>query len=241
MSRESAFQAGKPIRGGVPICFPWFGPSASDREAPAHGFARLCGWTLVSAREHADETIVVELELAGRDLARVWPHEFRLVHRVSIGSVLRMDLEVFNTGAQPFTFEEALHTYFDVDDVSRVTVSGLQNTEYLDKVAGFRRSRQGAESIRFAGETDRIYLDTQAACVIEDPGRRRRITVRKSGSDATVVWNPWVDKARAMADFGDEEWRNMLCVETCNVNVHARTLAPGASHTMTAIIEAQDE
>ena len=148
-----------------------------------------------------------------------------------------MALEVTNPGPDAFTFEEALHTYFAVRDVRNVTVTGLERTDYLDKVTGFDRKTQGSDPIRFTGETDRVYLNTTADCVIDDPGARRRIAIRKTGSDATVVWNPWIAKARAMPDFGDDEWPEMVCVETCNVNVHARTLAPGASHTMTAIIE----
>jgi glucose-6-phosphate 1-epimerase len=242
MSGKSYFEAGKPLRGGVPICFPWFGPNASDPKAPGHGFARLRDWTLIEATEAPDGAVTLALELAGSDdrpLSLLWPHAFRAIHRITVGSTLTMALEVTNTGADAFSFEEALHTYFAVHDVREVTITGLEHTEYLDKVAGFARKNQGSDPIRFTGETDRVYLKTTTDCVINDPGARRRIAIRKTGSDTSVVWNPWIDKARAMPDFGDDEWPAMLCVETCNVNVHARTLAPGASHTMTAIVEVQ--
>jgi glucose-6-phosphate 1-epimerase len=134
-------------------------------------------------------------------------------------------------------FEEALHTYFSVEDVRDIDIRGLEGTDYLDKVDGMVKKTQGAAPIRFNGETDRIYLNTQATCTIHDPGRQRRILVRKSGSDSTVVWNPWVEKAGAMTDFGDLEWPEMVCVETCNVNAHAVTLAAGTSHVMRATIE----
>jgi glucose-6-phosphate 1-epimerase len=238
-SRESMFEPGRPIRGGVPICFPWFGPHPADASAPAHGFARLQPWRLVDAREDAAGTVALAMELAGEGVPQ-WPHRFRVIHRMTFGAVLRMDLEVHNEGADAFTFEEALHTYFSVDDVRTVTVTGLEGAEYLDKVAGSRRSRQGDEALRVTGETDRVYLDTRADCIIQDQVARRQISVSKTGSDATVIWNPWIDKSRAMPDFGDDEWPEMLCVETCNVNVHARTLAPGASHTMTAIVAVQE-
>jgi glucose-6-phosphate 1-epimerase len=245
MSGGSYFETGKPLRGGVPICFPWFGPHASNPKAPGHGFGRLRQWSLIEAVEAADGTVTVALELASdpgseRPLSALWPHAFRAIHRITIGSTLTMALEVTNPGAAAFTFEEALHTYFAVRDVREVTVTGLEQTDYLDKVTGFDRKTQGVDPIRFTGETDRIYLDTTAECVIHDPGMRRRIAINKSGSDATVVWNPWIDKARAMPDFGDGEWPEMVCVETCNVNVHKRTLAPGDSHTMTAIIEVHE-
>jgi D-hexose-6-phosphate mutarotase len=238
MSDDSYFELGKPLRGGVPICFPWFGAHASDPKAPGHGFGRLRDWNLIEAAEAADGTVTLALELASdTPLTPLWPHAFRAVHRITMGETLTMALEVTNPGAEAFTFEEALHTYFAVRDVRQVAISGLEKTEYLDKVAGFEKKTQGSEAIRFTGETDRVYLNTTATCVIDDPGARRRIAIRKTGSDATVVWNPWIAKARAMPDFGDDEWTEMVCVETCNVNVHARTLPPGASHTMTAIIE----
>jgi glucose-6-phosphate 1-epimerase len=242
LSRDSLFEANRPIRGGVPICFPWFGPHATDPTAPGHGFGRLRPWTLTNACEDDDGIVTVTMELSSltADAAATtpaWPHRFDAQFRVAVGPSLTMELEVRNPGSEPFTFEEALHTYFAVQDVREVTVTGLEDTEYLDKVAAFSRRQQGQEPIRFTGETDRIYLNTRATCQIHDPGLRRTITIRKTGSDTTVVWNPWIDKARAMPDFGDLEWPGMLCVETCNVNRYTRTLAPGESHTMTATID----
>src|SRR5262249_23148784 len=152
-----------------------------------------------------------------------FPHAFVARYRVDIGSTLKMTLEMRNTDSAPFTFEEALHSYFGVQDIHNVTIAGLEDTEYLDKVAGLARKRQPPhEPIRFTGEPDRVYLDTQATCRINDPGLQRTIAIEKRHSDTTVIWNPWIDKAHAMADFGDDEWPGMVCVETCNVSVHAR-------------------
>ena len=238
MSRDSQFEAGKPLRGGVPVCFPWFAAHASDKTAPSHGFARIRDWTLTSATEAADGAVVLVFELASNaPLSPVWPHAFRVRYQLSLGDSLGMSFEVHNPGADPFVFEAALHTYFAVQDVRQVHVTGLESTDYLDKVAGFARRTEGREPIRITGETDRIYLNTRAACAIHDPGKRRRISIAKTGSETTVVWNPWIDRARAIPDFGDLEWPEMLCIETCNVNAHAVTLAPGASHTMTAAID----
>jgi len=238
-SSKSAFEPGRAIRGGVPICFPWFGPG--EASAPLHGFARVRPWTLVEAREDAAGAVILEMQLEGSALSPQWPHRFFVTHRISFGAALRMELVVHNPGAEPFTFEEALHSYFGVGDIRSVTVAGLERTDYLDKVGGLARRRQGDEPVSFTGETDRVYLDTRTSCRLLDPAGRREITVTKAGSDATVVWNPWIDKARAMADFGDDEWRKMVCLETCNANVHAVRLAPGESHTMTALIEVRDE
>jgi D-hexose-6-phosphate mutarotase len=240
MSRHSVWANGRPIRGGVPICFPWFGPHATDKTTPGHGFARLADWTLAAARDddHGATQLVFHLSQPAPPWP-LWPHPFEATYRVSVGATLGLALEVQNAGTEPFAFEAALHTYFAVGDVREVSISGLEGVDYLDKVGGTVRRTQGAEPIRFTGETDRVYLNTQGPCTIHDPGGRRRITVRKAGSDATVVWNPWVDKARAMPDFGDLEWPEMVCVETGNVVAHAVTLEPGGRHTMTATIDVE--
>jgi glucose-6-phosphate 1-epimerase len=141
-----------------------------------------------------------------------------------------MDLEV--RAKTPFTFEEALHTYFAVADVRQVSVEGLANTDYLDKVENFKRKTQSPEPIRIVGETDRVYLNTTSTCVVRDPGLGRTITIEKEGSGTTVVWNPWIAKAKAMPDFGDDEWPHMICVETANVGDGAVRLEAGRSHQM---------
>jgi D-hexose-6-phosphate mutarotase len=238
MSGSSQWDAARPIRGGVPICFPWFGPHASDGTAPGHGFARLRDWTLSEARDDAQGATHLAFVL-GTSAAppAAWPHPFAATFRVAVGESLVMTLEVANPGSAPFSFEAALHTYFAVGDVRRIEITGLEGGDYLDKVGGTAKRTQGPEPIRFTGETDRVYLATRAACTIHDPGADRRIVVRKIGSDATVVWNPWVAKAKAMPDFGDDEWPGMVCIETANVGVHAVTLAPGERHTMTQAID----
>jgi glucose-6-phosphate 1-epimerase len=240
LSAHSHFRPDKAIRGGVPICFPWFGPHASDPKAPSHGFARLLEWTVRHAAQEGETvTLAFELETDERT-SPLWPHRSRVVYRLSIGAALGLSLQVHNTGAEPFTFEEALHSYFAVSDIEQVSIGGLEQTEYLDKVEGFARQRQGDEPIRFAAETDRVYLDTTAACTVTDPGWSRTITVRKTGSRATVIWNPWAEKARTFADFGPDEWRQMVCVETANVGASAVRLEPGAVHTMGAEIYCSD-
>ena len=132
-----------------------------------------------------------------------------------------MTLEVENRSAAPFKFEEALHTYFAVSDIRKVTVTGLENCGYLDKTDAMQRKVQGLEPIRITSETDRIFEGTRAPCVLEDASHSRRIRVEKGGSATTVIWNPWVAKSAAMTDFGKEEWRRMLCVETANAGANA--------------------
>ncbi len=232
LSEKSHWEAGKPIRGGVPICFPWFGPRP---EAPAHGTARLRAWDLESIRQEA-AGVTVCLRLQDDEASRgFWPHAFLLRQRVTFGAELTMALELTNTGTASLTAEEALHTYFAVGDVRQVRIRGLSGVDYLDKTDHARPKRQEG-AITITAETDRVYLNTVGAVTVEDPVKRRRIVVSKEHSRGTVVWNPWIAKAKAMPDFGDEEWPGMLCVETCNVAAHGVTLAQGQTHVMTARI-----
>jgi glucose-6-phosphate 1-epimerase len=241
MSKESLFQPDKAIRGGVPLIFPWFGARQPDPtgKSPMHGFARVAEWSVESARHDAGSTTLV-LGLKSSDATRaLWPHDFILRYTIMLADTLTMELLVQNTGREAFTFEEALHTYFAVADVRSISIQGLAGTSYLDKTDNLVRKVQDAAPMKITGETDRIYLATKSTCTSTDPGERRLIVVSKENSDATVVWNPWIAKAKAMADFGDEEWPAMVCIETCNVNAHAVTLAPGASHAMRAILSTQ--
>jgi glucose-6-phosphate 1-epimerase len=229
LSERSQFDAAKPIRGGVPVIFPWFGPRAGS---PAHGFARVRPWELTSCAQLPDGSVRVACALGVDDLTRaLWPPSFEARLTFTLGRSLGIELEI-QAGEAPLVFEEAFHTYLLVGDARQAGVDGLQNVEYIDKVDGFKRKTQPAETLRITGETDRVYVNTRGRCVVHDPVLERTITVEKENSDATVVWNPWIDKARAMPDFGDEEWPKMLCIETANVGDSAIRLAPSQSHRM---------
>ena len=240
MSAASRFESGAPIRGGVPICFPWFGPKAGDPSAPVHGVARISAWRLDGATLEPDGSVVVRLgQACGASASPHVPHDVLLAYELRLGRDLSMALTVTNPGDAPITFEEALHTYLAVSDVRQVSVAGLEGATYVDKVDGARRKTQADPLVTIGGETDRLYLDTGAAITVTDPGLGRRIRVDKTGSRSTVVWNPWVAKSRAMPDFGDDEWPGMICVETANAADNAVTVPPHASHTMTAAISVQ--
>lgn len=239
MSRESRFEAGKPIRGGVPVCFPWFGPKAGAPEAPLHGYARILPWAVSEVVREGDGSLRAVLELSAGAAARGgYPHELSLSLAVGVGRSLRLALTATNQDAAQARFEAALHSYFAVSDVRQVRIRGLEGVGFVDKTAAMARRAGDAGSITLAAETDRVYTGAAGTVTIEDPGWGRRIVVAKSGSATTVVWNPWIAKAKAMPDFGDDEWAGMLCVETANAMDDAVTLAPGASHAMTATIEA---
>ncbi|WP_026370490.1 D-hexose-6-phosphate mutarotase [Kallotenue papyrolyticum] len=232
VSRHSRYQPGTPIRGGIPICWPWFGPHPNAADLPAHGFVRLRAWQVSDTAATPDDATQLRLELTDSpDTRRCWPHAFRLGLLITIGPALHVDLRIENTDRQPWLCTGALHSYLRVGDVSRITITGLEAIAYIDKVAqGALRTQVG--SIRITEETDRIYLDTPATCTVSDPLLQRRLVIEKRGSLATVVWNPWHDKAQRLPDLGDDEYQQMICVEAANVADHAMQLAPGATHTL---------
>ena len=231
MSDASALDDAAPIRGGVPICFPWFGAGRTGDQAPVHGFARIRPWTLDAVTEEPASTrLTYQLDI---DPSEAFPHRLRAAYAITFGETLELTLTVTNRGGAEASFEEALHTYFAVSDIHQVRVLGLDGATYLDKSpagAGALVTQSG--DVTFAGETDRVYSASTDVTIV-DPGLHRSIVVSKQNSANTVVWNPWVAKSAAMPDFGDDEWPGMLCVEGANVGANAIVLAPGASHTMT--------
>jgi D-hexose-6-phosphate mutarotase len=233
MSAKSVYENNVALRGGVPLCFPWFGANADDPTAPSHGFARLTDWELTSATEEGDDVVLAfHLTDSADTRSTVWPHRFDAVYTVTVGAHLTLALTITNNDPDDITFEEAMHTYLAVSDIHSTEVLGLEDTTFLDRLAGPASSAPEKAPVRFTGETDRIYFDATGTVTVVDPPRT--ITVSKSGSTNAVIWNPWSIKAAAMADFGDDEWTGMVCVEACNVREGAIRLAPGASHTMTA-------
>ena len=242
LSQKSNFAPGKAIRGGVPVIFPWFGPKANEPSAPMHGFARVLDWELTQTRQISGDTVIAQFELKPNDATRAaWPHDFRLQYEVAVGPTLALTLRVTNAGKAGIHFEEALHNYLAVGDVRSARIDGLAGRRFIDKVDGMRAKIQPPGPIRIEAETDRVYLDTEDAVTVSDTVLLRALRVEKQGSRSTVLWNPWIAKAKAMADFGDEEWPRMLCVETANVAENAIVLQPGEVHTMRAQISVSRE
>jgi glucose-6-phosphate 1-epimerase len=240
VSEQSHWQDGRAIRGGIPICFPWFRNKVDDPKAPAHGFVRLKEWRLDSVALEQDGTVAVICSTESDDATRLWwPGEFRIEHRVAIGRTLRLDLTVTNTGNAAFQFAEALHTYFKVGDARTVRVRGLDGVTYLDNTDGNREKVQTGD-LTFAGATDNAYVNTKGAVELVDstvgPTLGRVIRSEKRNSATTVVWNPGEQGAAAIADLGDDEWQHMACVEASNILGASVTLVPGQQHTMTAIL-----
>jgi glucose-6-phosphate 1-epimerase len=231
LSEQSLWKDGHAIRGGIPICFPWFRNKADDPKAPSHGFVRTKAWQLDSVESKGDSA-TVSLSTTSDEATRAWwPHDFHLLHRLTIGAELTQELVVSNTGTAPLRFEEALHTYYRVAAAESLRITGLDGADYLDNTDANREKRQEGDIV-FTGQTDRAYLDTTHAVEISDPGMRRRIRLAKEDSRTTVVWNPWKEGAHSLADLGDDEWRTMACVEASNIRSFAVDLAPGKQHSM---------
>jgi glucose-6-phosphate 1-epimerase len=234
VSEEAIFAPGKSIRGGVPVCWPWFGPHATEPGFPGHGFARTVMWDVLSTSSLPGGETGITLALIPNDLTRKqWPHETRVQLTVTVGNSLKLSLATSNDSSGQLTLGEAFHTYFQIGDIEKVQIAGLDKTSYLDKVGTHtRRTQEG--SIRFSGETDRVYVETEATCTIVDSQLKRRIVIRKTGSRSTVVWSPWREKAEKMGDFGKDGWRRMVCVETANALENCVVLEPGQTHILTA-------
>jgi len=240
VSSKSLFAPGKAIRGGVPIIFPWFGGRSDGKPGPAHGFARSMEWAIEGTKLGSNGNVEITLVLAPNEATRGFGYDaFNLRFRVTVGAELEMELETRNDAKEPLTYEEALHTYFSIADIDKASVSGLEGTTFIDKTDGFKHKQLGNEHVRVAKETDQVHLSTKATCVVHDPVWNRKIVVEKSGSDSTVVWNPWIEKTKGMADMAPGDWKDMICVETANASDNAVHLAPGASHTLRAAIRVE--
>lgn len=235
VSPKSMWQDGAGIRGGVPVCFPWFATRAEDPRSPAHGLVRAKSWQLEGIT-HADHDVTVALSTTFDEASRkTWFGDFHLLFCVTFGEQLRLELMVTNHGTSSFRFEEALHSYFRVGNLAAAKLRGLNGVLYVDKTDAQREKHQHGDLV-LSAETDRIYRNTLATVEIEDSPTRRRVLVAKENSRDTVIWNPWSDKAKGMSDLGADEWRHFVCVETCNIGDHAITLQPAQTHTMTALV-----
>ncbi|EKT4475793.1 D-hexose-6-phosphate mutarotase [Pseudomonas putida] len=241
LSDQAIFRQGMSVRAGVPVCWPWFGNLQRNPEAvqamyqgtpaPAHGLARTRDWKLLGIKE-VGETLRIEFELpeARGDLPG-WPHDVELKLVVEMGADLTLSLTSRNMGNTPVTISQALHSYFAVSDVRQTRVEGVDGLGYIETLANWeQRQQQGA--LMFAGETDRIYLNTPQTLSIVDPHWNRRITLASSGSRSAVIWNPWTERAKELADMADDGWQRMLCIETANVWDDLVELKPGASHSL---------
>ena len=236
VSEKTYFDPAHSIRGGVPIIFPWFG----QREGVGlHGFARANEWELIETSAAQDGSVKLNFKLSENVCVKNgWPVA-NVNFVVTVGDKLTMELIVANPSKENFTFEDCLHTYFEIGDVAQISIAGLKGISYLDKTDNFARKLESGDAFKISSETDRVFLNAPGTVEIRDEKLRRKILIEKSGSNSTVVWNPWIAKAKAMPDFGDMEFKHMVCVESGNVAENKITLAPGASATLKVVLRSQ--
>jgi D-hexose-6-phosphate mutarotase len=234
VSPEAIYHEGKAVRGGIPVCWPWFGHHESDPQLPQHGFVRSRFWELAEASE-SDTGVRFKFTIRdSEETRRLWPHAFHLTLEMRIGAELHLALETENTGDAPFTITEALHTYFSVGDIRKVSIEGLDGADYLDTV-GPKQERHQTGNILIDREVDRAYR-TSSEVQINDRAQGRVISIKNEGSQTAVVWNPWIAKAASLADLPDEDYQRFVCVETANAWNDHITLAPGAKHRLATTI-----
>ena len=233
VSRASFFNADKAIRGGIPICWPWFGKHPTDPDLPQHGFARTAVWQLIDQDESDPQQTILLLRLTDSpETLKMWPFSFVLLLKISIGSRLALALITRNRGSKPFAVTAALHSYISISDIDKVAVKGLEQTPYFDNLSRTDRVQEGELTID--REVDRVFQKVSYPLTLVDEKRTIRVDARGSGS--AVVWNPWQKKSAAMADMNDDSYRTMLCVETTNALADGRRIGPGEEHTLGAVL-----
>ncbi|NOX42292.1 MAG: D-hexose-6-phosphate mutarotase [Gammaproteobacteria bacterium] len=245
VSEDATFAPAKSVRGGVPICWPWFGAHENNTSYPAHGFARAVLWQVTNTQQlSAGETqITFKLETNQLDASQLteniqhmWPTATIAEYSLTIAKTLTLELTTINNSDQSITLGQALHTYFNIEDVTNTTVYGLEGKDYLDKTDNFNRKIQTGPVI-IDSEVDRVYLQTPDDIIIDN--KKRKIIIKKQGSLSTVVWNPWKNVAEKMGDLGKEGYLKMLCVESANAAEDTISISAGESHKLTVIYEVE--
>lgn len=246
LSSEAAYQKGKAVRGGVPVCWPWFGDLRRNPAevqgmhkggpiCPAHGLVRERDWQLLGIDSEGPAVrLEFALDTASEPLPD-WPHATELKLSILLDEQLQLTLSTRNTDDTPLALSQALHSYFAVSDIRQVQVEGLDDCRYIETLEEWQlRQQQGA--VTFSGETDRIYLETPRRMTIVDPGWKRRIHLEVENSASAVVWNPWIDKAKRLSQYAADAWQGMLCIETARVMNDCVILKPGEEQRMTVSI-----
>ncbi|MBA1261921.1 D-hexose-6-phosphate mutarotase [Stutzerimonas stutzeri] len=246
LSEQAAFQQGQSVRGGVPVCWPWFGDLKrnpedvqaayrGETEAPFHGLVRSLDWQLEQQRCEGDTGILEFSCPQALGALPGWPHRVELKLQIRLDERLHISLTSRNLDDQPVAISQALHSYFAIGDIHQVSVLGLDGKCYIETLENWQQRQQQGDP-RIEGETDRIYLDLPPELHLLDPVWKRRITLQTHGSRSAILWNPWTTKAQRLSQFADDAWQRMLCIETANVMDDRIRLEAGASHTLAVSI-----
>jgi len=232
LSDKVSYKLGHTIRGGIPVCWPWFGDDTSGFGRPSHGFVRNQSWRVLATHELDDGRTSITLGLTDSDSSRaVWPYKFELELEVIVGKSLELKLTTKNTGNKAFTITQALHTYFNISNAENVSVIGLNGKSYLDKLDDFNSKSQSGD-VLIVEEVDRVYQQAPENVVLKDSGFNRDISITSRGSNTTVIWNPWLTSVKNISDLDENSFQNFLCVETANAADDSITIPEGMSHTI---------
>ncbi len=236
MSPKSSFQVGQPIRGGIPVCFPWFGPHKTDLAKPQHGFGRLMNWEVAETSVQATGETLIRLQLCSSDETKAfWPHDFCAELRVIVGKTLEISLKVTNQSDESLEYTCALHSYYNLSSIENTTITGLIGASYHSQLEPGEFVQESRKIEILKAET-RHYHNTEATCTIEDTLFKRKIRIQKAGSKITTVWNPGKETCATIGDMPDDAYLHFVCVEAVNAFDDLIKLAPGNSHTTSAII-----
>ncbi|MBS4052084.1 MAG: D-hexose-6-phosphate mutarotase [Methylomonas sp.] len=234
LSSQSAYAEGKAIRGGIPVCWPWFGPDPKGLQRPNHGFVRNHFWQLAKTEAVGDTETKVSLRFTESfKRENTWRQPFMLLLDISIGPSLQLQLTTYNTGDQPFSITQAFHSYFRVGDIKRVKILGLEDCDYFDKLEqGTQKIQKGVVSV--TQEVDRVYVEAYKNLVIADPVLQRRIHINSPNTSTAVVWNPWLKTSKKMPDLAATDYRRFICVEAGNVAFDLIKVQPGSRFSLQA-------
>ena len=235
VSENAYYKTGKATKGGIPICWPWFGPDPEGLGRASHGFVRNRMWQVLSTEAMATGETRVKLGVSSSaETQEIWPHSFELAIEIVVGTQLSVSLITHNTGSEAFSITQAFHTYFAIGDVNQVQVLGLEDASYLDKVDGGTQKTQ-AGAVTISAETDRIYTGVKPELVIDDAALGRRIRITTTGSHTAIVWNPWAEISAKMADLAEQDYQRFICVETANAADETIQVAPGSDYQLQAV------
>lgn len=237
LSETATYRPGRAIRGGIPLCFPWFGPHPSDPGKPAHGFARTMNWQLVRGESLVDALQLLFRLESNATTHALWPQDFVATLALSLGHVLQLRLSVTNTGVDAFDFSFAFHSYFPVGDIRQVHVDGLDGTACIDQLGPRRVPHTQQGPVRFEGETDRIHLQGRGELRLVDAADNQTVSIFAPDCRSAIVWNPGPAKAARLGDMPADAWPHMACVECGNVESDRIALPAGATRHFTLRLE----
>jgi glucose-6-phosphate 1-epimerase len=227
LSKRAFFKETKAIRGGIPICFPWFGAHKTDPTLPQHGFARTALWNLILEEEIDADTTRIQLQLTStKESLKLWEYKFDIRLDITVSSELQIKFIVTNTDTKPFEFTSALHSYFNILDIKNIWVDGLDGSRYIDSLTNKKDIQKG--KLQIEKEVDRVYFDISKTIELHD--KNQSIILSQKGSNSLVVWNPWIEKTKKMIDMSADGYRTMLCLETANIGEDSKILEANESH-----------